>query len=380
MISLQNIEIQSITLGTTNVTEISFGDIPVWPSDFYYTLTYKQTDYSSSDKLYANGQNYATFTCYYRKYRSSNNSLVSTEEVIATPSSSTFYVESNDRLYFDYDDYKGTSIPSDSSVAVTLTYRGETATGKCKFQGNSPSYSISPIVLDSSLVDASGGVINYTGGEVTTSWTSGYVNSTTPKATFSTYAGCANSQVNTVIGYITSYTSQITIQSLARNATSGQSYYTFTSDSYGGQTVSVTVYQKQNAPHTTSQYAFWDVRTNAPYGTTLTLPAAYTTGDDTFGTIVFCVKYTSYTYYDADPEVTSSGGNSISNTSYDITLYAVQGGGCITSVSRVGSENWTGSYSPNATQNMKETILVAIDNSSSYSQWSASQQVQQPHQ
>ena len=378
MIELQNIEINEITLGTIPIVEITLGDIPVWPSGYTYTLTFKQVNYSSGSSIKANQTNYATFICYYDKFNSSNV-LVLRQEVTATPSATAFKTYDTS-LYFDYDEYKGTQVISGTKTA-TLYYNGLSTTGDFTFQGNYASYSISPIVLDSSLVDASGGVVNYTGGEVTTSWTSGYTNPTTQKATFSTYGGCSNSQVNTVIGYIISYTSQITIQSLARNATSGQSYYTFTSDSYGGQTVSVTVYQKQNAMYTTpaaQSYFFYNSDNDTLYDSSIYVPAV----PGASSTFRFKIKYDPLVWYDADPTKIGTGGRTLKAADYTVNVAVAEGGGCVTSVNIVGiqstSEIYEVNYSPNpSTTTDRSSILVAIANDYS---WNTSIQVWQPHQ
>lgn len=371
MISLKDIEINDITLGDTPIVSIEFGSIPVWPSGFYYELVFKNVTYSSNTQLLASRANYATFTCYYRKYRSSNNTLVSTEEVIATPSSSYCFNEGT-KLYFDYDNYKATTLSSNSNQQVTLSYNGLTATGYVSRQGNSSwsTSSISAIVLSSTVADASGGNITYTGGDVTTTtnWTSGYTEAGSPTAAEFPSNGAINSQSTNTVGHIIAYTKTVYIPSLANNVTSGQSSYTFTSNSYNGQTVTVTVYQAQNARYTRSDYAFWNSDNDTIYdneGKKVNIPA--TPGASS--TFRFVLKNTSIITYDSNypPQYTSS---SISNSTYTTQVYVAQGGGCVTSVNHpsTGEINYV-DYSPNTGTSPRSSIIVCVPNDPSA--WSA---------
>ena len=379
MIELQNIEINEITLGTTPVVSIEFGDIPVWPSGYYYELVFKNVTYSSNTQLLTSGINFATFTCYYRKFRSSNNTLVSTEEVIATPSSSYCFNEGT-KLYFDYDNYKATTLSSNTNQQVTLQYNGVTATGYVSRQGNSSwsSSSISAIVLSNTVADASGGNITYTGGDVTTTtnWTSGYTEAGSTTAADFPPSGATNSQSTNTVGHIIAYTKTVYIPSLANNVTSGQSSYTFTSNSYNGQTVSVTVYQAQNARHTTASYAFWNSDNNTIYennGKRVTLPA--TPGASS--TFRFVLKNTSIITYDSNYP-TQYTSTSISNSTYTTQVYVGQGNGCVTSVSHpsTGEINEV-NYSPNPGTIPRSSIIVCIPNDPSA--WStATLEVYQP--
>ncbi len=373
MISLQDIEINEITLGDTPIVSIEFGSIPVWPSGYYYELVFKNVTYSSNTQLLTSGINFATFTCYYRKYRSSNNTLVSTEEVIATPSSSYCFNEGT-KLYFDYDNYKATTLSSDSNQQVSLQYNGVTATGYVSRQGNSSwsSSSISAIVLSSTVADASGGNITYTGGDVTTTtnWTSGYTEAGSTTAADFPSSGATNSQSTNTVGHIIAYTKTVYIPSLANNITSGQSSYTFTSNSYNGQTVSVTVYQAQNARYQQSSYSFWnpDPTPNVVYST-VNLPAV----PGASSTFRFVVKQTTHTWYDSGYD-TTTGGTNINNSNYNVTKYDVLNGGCVTAVNPLGSEMYEGYYGPNTTGSKKQSIIVAV---STNNDWNATLSVVQ---
>lgn len=376
MIDLKQIDV--ITFGTTPIKLISFGDTPVWPGDYSYVLYFKSATYSSSttNKVHATGDDYVTFVCDYAKIRTSTGTLVEVEtDVIATPSAQYFIENNGGKLYYDYYNYKATRVDASTSLPVTLTYRGATTTTTFAFAGNtsSVSSSISPIVLSQSVADASGNNITYTGGDVTTStnWTSGY--SQVTSTTYANFTNAAtNSQSTSTVGHIVGYTKTVYIPSLGRNVTSGQSSYTFISDSYNGQTVSVTVYQAQNARYQNSGYQFWDLRTDTALST-VTVPAAYD-GTDTYGTLVLSVKQTLNVWYDADPTVVSSG-TTVMNSDYDITINAAASANSITSVYRTGSENWVANYSPNTSGTTKRSVLVALHNGG---QWNATLMVEQP--
>ena len=377
MISLQDIEINEITLGDTPVVSIDFGDIPVWPSGYYYELEFKNITYSSNTQLLASGANYATFTCYYRKYRSSNNTLVSTEEVIATPSSS-YCSNEGTKLYFDYDNYKATAVSADSSASVSLSYNGLTATGYVSRQGNSSrnSYSLSAIVLSSTTADASGGNITYSGGDVTTTtlWSSGYSENPTTTAIAFTNAAASNNQATSVVGHIISYVKTVYIPSLSNHYTSGQSSYTFTSDSYNGQTVSVTVYQAQNARYSTQRYEIVDYNTQEEYESDLlTLPA---TPGSSSSFAISAIKFTSVRYDSGYSE--SESKSTLSNVTHTLQNQAISNGGCVTSVSPIGDGGWSCYYSANTSGTTKITMLLVSENSSG--NVVAGLRVQQPSQ
>lgn len=169
MIELQNVEINEITLGTTPIVEITLGDIPVWPSNYTYTLTFKQVNYSSGSSIKANQTNYATFTCYYDKFNSSNV-LVLRQEVTAAPSATAFKAYDSS-LYFD-DSYNTTQVNAGTKTA-TLSYGGKSTTGEFSFQGNYSHKYYANAVPDVSVFPANGGDSSVTDGYSYLHWDSG---------------------------------------------------------------------------------------------------------------------------------------------------------------------------------------------------------------
>lgn len=259
MIEIGNTVITGITIGTTTPDFIDVGSTRVWPDGYYYTLTFKQVDYSSGTRLFATGLNYATFTCYYRKY-SMDDTLIETTEVLATPSA-TYCVASGTQLRWDYDTYKTTVVAANASASVSLSYQGVSCTGTVSIAGNSHSnvYSFTPVVLSATGVTAAGGSLTYTGGEVTTywQWSSGVQEEKGTDDIHFEY-NAPNSQVPSVEGYVDWDSKDIDIPSLGTNTTNSQSYYTFQSEDYGGDVYEFTVYQAKNSR--TTNTTIWKVR------------------------------------------------------------------------------------------------------------------------
>lgn len=356
MIHIGSTEIETIHIGSSPSGTIYWGISPVWPTNYHFVLTLKSVSYSSSsNNVHATGNDYAVFTCYYSKVNSSTGTTMSITEVTATPAAMYFTTDSNNRLYYDYDNAKSETVAGTSTYLATLTYMGLSISATFAFAGNSKTTtsSITPIVLDSSVAAAGGSNITYTGGDVTTTnrWSSGYSETSTPTAANFTNAS-ANSQSSTTSGYIVAYTKTVYIPSLENHTTSGQSYYTFTSDQYNGTTVSVTVYQAENAMHTNNpRYAFCNYTDYTEYSSTLTLPASPS------GSFTVCLQYIRSYSYDSG----YSGGQTKtiqSNTSYTMLNQAALGGGCI-SASPIGGEGWDCIYGQNTSGSMKISVLLA---------------------
>ena len=333
MIELGTREISAIDLGTRGISSIELGTAPVWPAGYHYTLTLKQVNYSSaSNSVHASGSDYVTFTCYYRKVRSSDNTVLETNTVTASPSA-TYFKNTSGQLSFDVSTYYATTVSASSTKQVTLSYGSATPiTATFSFSGNTKydTASITPIILDSSVVSAGGGQVTYTGGDVTINrvWTSGYSERVTSGTAAQFSLPAYNSSVSSITGYITSYTKTATINSLTNNQTGGQTNYVFTSDAYGdnGATVSVTVHQEKNGMHQSTDYAFWDPDNNVAYSQSgINIPASPA------GYIKFEIVRATVTTWDSDyPGSTTTA--TVYHSDYTYQAVAYSGGGCITSI------------------------------------------------
>lgn len=334
MIELGTSEITAIELGSNSISLIELGTDQVWPAGYHYTLTLKQTTYSSaSGSVHASGSDYVTFECYYRKVRTSDNTVLETTTVTASPSA-TYFKNTNGHLSFDVSTYYATVVSASIMKEVTLSYgSAPSITESFSFSGNT-SYdtaSITPIVLDSSVVAAGGGQVTYTGGDVTISraWTSGYSEQVSSGTAAQFSLPAYNSSAPSIAGYITSYTKTVIIDSLANNQTGGQTDYVFTSDAYGDNraTVQVTVHQEKNGMHQQEPvYRFWDPDNNVAYPLDgITIPASPA------GSIFFeIVRATSTTWDSGYPGSTTTA--TVYHSDYTYQAVAYSGGGCITNI------------------------------------------------
>lgn len=352
MIKVGNTTKNNIKVGSRTPSTIKVGSRQVWPTGYYYVLTYKRTNYSSGTKLLPNASNYATFTCDYKKY-SVGGTLVSTEEVLAVPSAA-YCVNSVEELRFDKDNYGTTQVAADTAATVNLSYRGASTTATVSVGSNTSTlYStITPIVLSDSEVGASGGTLTYTGGDYTTvrRWTSGIDEPyATGAAGFSLPA--QNSSVSTVYAYAISATKTITINSLDNNQTGAQTYYDLVSDNYGNNSANVTVrvYQAKNSYHQTSNYYIWNPDTNEAYPQSgilvPTSPAGY---------IKFQVRQATTTTWDSGYQ-SSSSTNTLNHSSYSYSYQSFMGGGCITGIGYYDS-NYTLQANYSANQGSQQRI------------------------
>ena len=367
MIKVGTTPVIDFNVGGRGVAQIKISTTPVWPDGYYYALVFKSVSYSSGNSVSAyHGDSYATFECYYKKVRSSDDAVLETTTVTASPSAYAF-TNVYDNLHFDYANYKGTAVPASSTTQVTLSYGAATPiTATFSFGGNT-SYdtaSITPIVLDSSVVAAGGGQVTYTGGDVTISraWTSGYSEQlSSGTAQFSNPA--YNSSVSTVYGVITSYTKTATINSLANNQTGGQTYYSFTSDAYGdnGATVSVTVYQSTNGMHQTSSYAFWDPDNDEAYPQAgITIPASPA------GYVKFEIARTTTTSWDSGYP-SSTTGATIHHSDYTYSNDSVGTAQCITNIGWYDSLYvLQANYSANTGSGMRMSLIRCTANDQSF--------------
>ena len=368
MIELGTSEITAIELGSTSISLIELGTDQVWPAGYYYTLTLQQVNYSSaSNSVHASGSDYVTFTCYYRKLRSSDDTVIETTSVTASPSA-TYFKNTSGKLSFDVSTYYATTVSASSSKQVTLSYGSASSiTATFSFSGNT-SYdtaSITPIVLDSSVVAAGGGQVTYTGGDVTISraWTSGYSEQVTSGTAAQFSNPAYNSSVSTVYGVITSYTKTATINSLLNNQTGGQTYYSFTSDAYGdnGATVFVTVYQSTNGMHQTSSYAFWDPDNDEAYPQAgITIPASPA------GYVKFEIARTTTTSWDSGYP-SSTTGATIHHSDYTYSNDSVGTAQCITNIGWYDSLYiLQANYSANTGSGMRMSLIRCTANDQSF--------------
>ena len=363
MIQVGSNEVTDIRVGSLQTIQVNVGSTQVWPTGYYYTLTYKRTTYSSGTKLFTSANNYATFICDYKKYRR-NGTLVSTEEVTAIPSA-YYCVNYDTQLRFDRSTYGTTQLAENPSVSVDLSYQGATTTGTVAIAANTYSYyaTITPIVVTNNSVGASGGSMTYTGGDYTTTrrWTSGDEEAyATGTATFTNPA--QNSSVSSVYGYIISNNKTIVLPSLANNTTGGQTHYDFTSESYGDNhaTASITIYQAQNSMHQTSGYYVWDVDNNKAFEQNITVPKTPA------GYIKFQVRKVTSTTWDSGYE----GGvstDTLNHSSYTYQNVPYMNGGCITSIGYWDS-NYTlqANYSANTGNTSRVSGIICTSQSPSF--------------
>ena len=362
MIKIGTAEATDFKLGAIQVAQINVGTGKVWPAGYTYTLEIKSVNYSSAgNTVHATGSDSVEFECYYKKYR--YGTLVETTTVVAIPSS-TYFENRLDRLYFDYDNYKGTTVAASSAMSATLAYgAAPSITGTFSFAGNTShnESTITPITLATSSVGASGATITYTGGVVSTKrvWSSGYEeNLGTSDVNFSLPA--YNSLVPTLAGYVNGYGKEIMIPSLTNNQTGGQSTYTFTSDSYNGTTVQIVITQASNGMHQTSQYVVWDPDNSEAYSPNINVPASPA------GYVKFQVRRETSTTYDSGYNAGSTT-STINHSDYTYQAVAYAGGGCITNVGWWDS-NYTlqANYSANTSGSMRVSGVIIVANDSSY--------------
>ena len=321
----------------------------------YYTLTYQSKTYSSSDnKVHATGSDYCTFTCRYNKVRSTDDTVISYTAVTATPSA-TYFTNSNNKLYYNYNSYKGTEV-SAGDKTVTLTYSGLSTTTTMAFAGNTytTTIAISPVSFSgageasSNPVPASGRTISYTGGVVTTSryWSSGYQDiASTQDAAF---ASVANSKSAAFVGVVNSTNKTINIPSLATTVLD-PGYYAFVSNSYSGATTSFNVYQDNNTLTSSSTtYKFYDT------GNTQITNVAVSSSS---GTMEFYTKQFVEKHYKSG----SSGRTEtkLTASSYSVSYTGTAGGGCVQSVMAVSTYNYLVAYSPNSTRYQRISAVIA---------------------
>ena len=369
MIYVGSSEVSNFNVGGLSVEQINVSTARVWPDGYYYALVFKSVSYSSGNSVSAyHGDSYATFECYYRKVRTSDNTVLETTTVTASPSAYAF-TNVYDNLHFDYANYKGTTVPASSTTQVTLSYGAATPiTATFSFGGNT-SYdtaSITPIVLDSSVVAAGGGQVTYTGGDVTISraWTSGYSEQVSSGTAAQFSLPAYNSSAPSIAGYITSYTKTATINSLLNNQTGGQTDYVFTSDAYGDNraTVQVTVHQEKNGMHQTSNYTFWDPDNNVAYPQAgITIPASPA------GSIFFeIVRATSTTWDSGYPGSTTTA--TVYHSDYTYSLEQIVGmQNCVTSIGYGdGLYILKADYSANTGSNIRMSVIKCVSNNSSF--------------
>ena len=329
----------------------------------YYTLTYQSKTYSSSDnKVHATGSDYCTFTCRYNKVRSTDDTVISYTAVTATPSA-TYFTNSNNKLYYNYNSYKGTEV-SAGDITVTLTYSGLSTTTTMAFAGNTytTSTSISSVSFSgagsssSNPVPASGRTISYTGGVVTTyrNWSSGYQDvASTQNAAF---ASVANTKSAGFVGVVNSTNKTINIPSLSTTVLDA-GYYPFVSNSYNGATISFNVYQDNNTLTSSSTtYKFYDTGNTQITNVVVSSSA---------GTMEFYTKQFVERHYKSG----SSGKTEtkLTASSYSVSYTSTAGGGCVQSVMAVSTYNYLVAYSPNSTRYQRISAVIATISGSSAS-------------
>lgn len=371
MIDLKQIDV--ITFGTTPIKLISFGSTPVWPSDYSYVLYFKSVTYSSTtNKVHATGSDYVTFVCDYAKIRTSTGTLVEVEtDVIATPSAQYFIENNGGKLYYDYYNYKATQVMPNDTTSVRLTYRGATTTTTFAFAGNTSSinYETTPVSLTTWLADASGGTLTYTGGTYTQirHWSSGF-DEQLGEAQDIEFGYASNSVATSVYGWVYAEDKEITIDSLGKNTTTAQTYYEFHSTYPSTVNITFTVYQKKNA--VTATQTVWkakNARTGEYFEHNRTIvPAAPSSGDSTFGSLIVQVDYTQYRKWESNAEEYGSPVAIPASVYYDnIIVYDDSGtymgqqnyDGCIVSHSR-GDNSVMFNYIPNTAAYTKESSII----------------------
>lgn len=372
MIELQNIQINEISLGNIPVTKIELGDFRVWPDTYVYSLTLKSVNYSSStNKVHATGYDYVTFVCDFYIATTGGTLIEAETDVIATPSAQYFIENNGGKLYYDYYNYKATQVMPNDTASVRLTYRGATTTTTFAFAGNTSSinYETTPVSLSTWLADASGGTLTYTGGTYTQirHWSSGFDEQI--GETYDIQFGQASNSVATsVYGYVYAADKEITIETLGKNTTTAQTYYEFHSTYPSTVNITFTVYQKKNA--VTSTDTVWKAK-NARTGeyfenNRVTVPAAPTSGDSTFGSLIVQVDFTQYRKWESNADEYSSPVPIPTSVYYDNLIVHDDSGtymgqqnydGCIVSHSP-GTESVMFNYVPNTAPYTKESNII----------------------
>lgn len=341
MIYVKNSSTSNIYVKNTRTSAVYIKNYKTWPAgdegEYYWVLSNPVPSYSEGSNLWASGTNYVTFTCRWEKYAVGGSGIpVESTTVTATPTAPTGFVVSGNDLYFNYFNYRGTTVSSGSKT-VTLTHSGETCTGTFSFQGNTSHVeaSISPIVPSSNSFTAEGGTGSYSGGVVTLStvWTSQYVSDTsTSDALFTGYnASANNSSDSDFTGYIDSNKTFV-IPNLGTTPVSAGTY-TFTSNSYGDNNASVSfvINQGRNkVESSTHDYQVWNTVTdtvitnndlsitNAAQTLNVVLKDAWSevwtsttpsTGVRTYNTNEYVLTHESFSGGDSITSITTSSGH-----------------------------------------------------------------------
>ena len=360
-------------MSTTPSTAVYISTFKTWPvggGSYYYVLTNPTVSYSSGSTIYANGNNYATFTCRWEKYVQGGSGIpVDSSTVIATPTAPTYFTVTGNSLKFNYNSYKTTQVDP-GSRNVTLTYQGQTCDASFNFQGNSYSNKseISAIVPNKLTIDASGGETTYTGGYVYDykHWTSGYDDYSDTVAYLAQfkygdvgYGQAYNSQNNNFVGTIVPSGRVIDIPSLGTTQVAAGSY-TFYTQTYNGVDASVTVNQVANTR-------------SATHGITIrnySGGAELTTVDVSAGqqTLQFYVQ-DAYFYVYTSGAKTSTSTTTISSSNYTVTVYDGSTGSsrnCVSSVTKSGNIV-TVYISANSSTTLTRSAIIAVDGNSQYS-------------
>ena len=181
MIEFRGREINEITFRNLVPQSINFRGNSVWPSSFYYTLTFSSITYSNtSDRMvHANGSDYCEIKCKYKKYRTVDSGLVSDELVTVIPSAEYFVAKNTTQLYFNRETYGTTIVNGGDNISVKLSYEAATPIYTTfKFQGNTSAWTYelkTDVSPKRQSAPAKGLSYSFSGGVLTKhkDWTSG---------------------------------------------------------------------------------------------------------------------------------------------------------------------------------------------------------------
>lgn len=147
-----NTKINDMYFGTTPIAEVWLGGIKVWEkvTEWTYEIDNISVEYfpiNSGTKLLSNASNYATVIGRVRTYK--NGVLQETRPTVQLPITTTspFVTISNDRLYFNIDDYGLTSMSQSNPFGITdVKYNFSGTTGYC------PTVYVEPNKISSTVV------------------------------------------------------------------------------------------------------------------------------------------------------------------------------------------------------------------------------------
>ena len=222
-------------LGSKSVRSIKHGNDNVWPN---VTITYQltncrvETSLGSGTSLQASGDNAVCIKGDYVTLE--DGSQVNTQTVICTPvkiSSGNHTIVDGKNIKWNRNTYKTTAVTA-GYEEYKATYGNAVYSGNIQIQYNQNklSYSISKMELDGNVgtsskpVSASGQVISYTGGDITSVWTSGESGGS-ERPTFGTYnLTYSGGTYDNISAYADSYEKIISIPSLGTTPTQ-EGYY-----------------------------------------------------------------------------------------------------------------------------------------------------------